>query len=141
MKYQYDGYNWLVRLDKGERLVESLNSLIKSEKITGAWLSGLGSCSHAEVGYYDLATKQYVFKELNKPMEILSLQGNVGISGDELSIHIHAMLADESLGVVGGHLKELTVSGTCEIFLHKWWGKPGISRQFDETTDLKLLDL
>jgi predicted DNA-binding protein with PD1-like motif len=140
MKFQYDGFNWLLRLEKGELLVESLTKLIKDENIRGAWVSGLGGVSWAELGFYSLDTKQYKWKKFEQALEITSLQGNIAWSGEELVLHLHGTFSDDNLQAYGGHVKEAEVAGTCEILLHRWY-KPGLERSEDEETGLKLLDL
>lgn len=140
MKWKFDGYNWLVRIEKGEKLVETLTRLVKNENIKGAWISGLGGAEWAELGFYDLPTKAYKWQKLDRPLEITNLQGNVSWDGEEPVLHIHGTFSDENLQAYGGHVKELEVAGTCEILLHKWY-EQGLARSQDDETGLKLLDL
>ena len=140
MKFQFDGFNWLVRLEKGELLTESLIKLIRDEKITGAWVSGLGGAQWAELGFYDLPAKQYKWQKIGRALEITSLQGNVAWSGEEPILHIHGSFSDENMQALGGHVKELEVAGTCEILLHRWY-KQGLNRSQDDEVGLKLIDL
>ncbi len=140
MKYRFDGYNWLVRLEKGEKLVETLTQVVKDQKVGGAWISGLGACAWAEVGYYDLDAKQYEFKKLDGPLEILGLQGNVAWQNNEPVLHIHGTFSDKEMKAFGGHIKELEVAGTCEVLLHRWY-ESGLARKIDGETGLNLLDL
>jgi hypothetical protein len=140
MKFKFDGYNWLVRLEKGEPLVASLVKLVKQEGVSGAWISGLGAAQSAELGFYDLDTKQYHWKKFDQLMEITSLQGNVAWNGEEPAVHMHGTFSDSNMQAFGGHVKELIVGGTCEVLLHRWYeGK--LNRSEDPETGLKLLDL
>lgn len=140
MTYKFDSFNWLVRLEKGELLVEVLTQLVKDQKIKGAWLSGLGAAEWAELGFYDLPTKQYNWQKLSQPLEILSLQGNVAREDDMPVLHIHGTFSDQNMQAIGGHVKELEVAGTCEILLHRWYHE-SLNRSQDPDTGLKLLDL
>ncbi|HSX27338.1 MAG TPA: PPC domain-containing DNA-binding protein [Patescibacteria group bacterium] len=140
MTYKFDGYNWLVRLERGELLMENLTSLVKEQKIGGAWVSGLGGATWAELGFYSLETKDYIWKKLEQALEITSLQGNVARDGEEPVIHLHGTFSDKDMQAYGGHVKELEVAGTCEILLHRWY-EPGLKRTQDDQTGLKLLDL
>lgn len=140
MKYRFDGYNWLVRLEKGEKLVESLLEIARTENIKGAWLSGLGAAQSAELGFYDLESQEYRFQTVNKLMEITSLQGNVAWLDGEPVLHIHGTFSDDKLQAFGGHVKELVVGGTCEVLLHRWYGEQ-LERQTDPATGLNLLNL
>jgi uncharacterized protein len=140
MKYKFDGYNWLVRFNRGEKLIEGLTQLVKDENIGGAWVSGLGAAEWAEVGFYDLRAKKYEWKKFDQALEITSLQGNVSWNEAEPVLHLHATLSDKDMHAYGGHLKELEVGGTCELLLHRWYeGK--LQRSEDAQTGLKLLKL
>lgn len=140
MTYSFDGYNWLVRFERGELLVEGLTKLISKENIRGAWVSGLGGAEWAELGFYNLDTKAYEWKKLDQLLEITSLQGNVAWQDDKPVLHLHGTFSDQSLAAFGGHVKELAVGGTCEILLHRWY-EAGLSRAHDDSTGLSVLDL
>lgn len=141
MTYKFDGYNWLVRLQKGEKLIESLVKIIEKESIKGAWISGLGGALSAELGFYDLEKQQYQWQLFNELMEITSLQGNIAWKGDEPALHIHGTFTKADFSAIGGHVKELIVGGTCEILLHRWNAEEGLSRSIDKETGLTLLDV
>lgn len=140
MVYKFDGYNWLVRLEKGELLMENLLKLAKTENIKGGWISGIGASAWVEMGCYNPTTKDYYWKKFDQNFEITSLQGNVSWVDNKPFMHIHGTFADENMHGLGGHIKELEISATCEIFLHNWFGGQ-LARSYDEQTRLKLLDL
>ncbi len=133
------GNNYLLVLKKGEKLVQSLESFAVSKGIKAAWLSGLGAVLDAELAYYDLSRQQYQYHKLNEVLEIASLSGNIAAFEGRHMVHAHIVLSDNSLKTYGGHLKEATVGGTCEIYLQ------AMDEQFDRTRDdetgLKLLGL
>jgi predicted DNA-binding protein with PD1-like motif len=139
-RYAFDGYNWLVRFDKGDLLVEGLTQLVRDENIQGAWVSGLGAALWAELGYYDLDKQAYEWKKLDGPLEIASIQGTVAWEGEEPVLHLHGTLADRQLRAFGGHIKELQVAGTCEILLHRWYADT-LRRVSSPPAQLKPLDL
>lgn len=141
MTYKFDGYNWIVKLSKGELLIESLLEVVKREDIKGAWVSGLGGVLWAELGYYDLEDRQYHWQRLEDVPEITSLQGNVAWKDGEPVLHIHGTFSKKDMSAVGGHVKELAVGGTCEILLHRWYEAEGLTRSLDEETGLTLLDV
>lgn len=140
MKIRADGFNWIVRLERGERLVDSLEKLIKKENLPSVWILGLGAAEWAELGFYDLGKKQYNWKKFDRPLEITGLQGNSSYKDGELVLHIHGSFSDENFNLIGGHVKELEVAGTCEILLHRWY-KENFKRSLDNDTGLSLLDL
>lgn len=141
MTHKYDGYSWIVRLQKGDQLIENLTTFIKKEEIKGAWISGLGGALSATLGFYDLEKQEYIWQDFNELMEITSLQGNIAWKGDEPALHIHGTFTKADFSAIGGHVKELVVSGTCEVLLYKWRGSDGLTRTLDDVTGLTTLDV
>lgn len=140
MKYSFDGHNYLVRLDKGERLAESLERFVTETKIEGAWVSGLGAALEVTLGYYDLEKKEYIWRQFEGLSEIVSLTGN--LARDEAGkfvFHLHGVLSDKDFQAVGGHIRDLTAGGTVELFVHRSY-RP-VTRKLDEHTGLHTLDL
>jgi len=140
MKIRKDAYNWLIRLEREETLISSLNAALVDQNIHSGWVMGIGACEWVELGFYDLKTKEYRWKKFSSPMEILSLKGNVSIKEGKPFLHLHGSFSDENYQVIGGHIRDLEVAGTLEVFLHDWFSSP-INRKFDDNTGLSLLDL
>lgn len=141
MTYRTDGDNWLVKFNKGELLIENLLKVAKEAEIKGAWVSGIGGALWAELGYYSLEDKQYVWQKFHDVPEITSLQGNVAVKDGEPVLHIHGTFSKADFSAVGGHVKELAVGGTCEVLLHKWHQEDGLIRSLDEAVGLPTLDV
>ena len=141
MKYKFDGYNWFAVVKKGELLVENLLAFAKENKVKGAWVFAIGACDFAEFGAFNGKTKNYKFKQHNQQLEIVNIQGNLSWDGQEPIVHLHGTFADENGKTYGGHVKELRVSVTCEIFIHDWFGSDKIERKPDKSIGLNLLDL
>ena len=139
MKHKFDGYNYLVRLEKGEKLVESLLSFAKQQKIAGAWISAIGAVSNIELGFYDLNAQSYKWQSFDQDLEITSLNGSLAWEGEEPIVHLHGTFSDEQMKSVGGHIKEAEIAGTCELFIHVW-NSDQLHRNLDVGTGLKLLD-
>lgn len=77
MEFQKFADTYVVRLDKGEEVIASLQKLCETEQIALASVTGIGAADHAVIGLYDVGQRQYHKTELNGPMEITSLMGNV----------------------------------------------------------------
>jgi len=75
MEYRKFDDKYLVRLDKGEDVVESIKTLCRENKIKLGTVCGIGAVNKAVVGLFETGTKRYHSKELTGDMEITSLTG------------------------------------------------------------------
>ncbi len=139
MKYFVLGLTYVVRLDAGEKIVETLRALCERDAIGGGFFSGIGSVGAAEIGWFDPAAKGYAWTEIPGPSEIVSLTGNITKVDGRPFIHAHIALGDNTLAVRGGHLKEAVVSVTCEITLTRF--RDDIGRMKDEASGFLKLAL
>ena len=139
MKYKKIESTYVIRLEKGERVIEKLLGLCEKEKIKAGYFNGLGALSEVELRHFNLMTKEYSSKKLSGLYEITSLHGNISEMSGKSYIHAHIVVGDSQLNSWSGHLNEATVSATCEIFLVKVDGV--ITRKKDEETGLNLLDI
>lgn len=106
---------WLVCLESGDRVRESLESLCLHLGLEGAEVSGIGGLSDPELGYWRRG--EYQRQILAGNWELLSLLGNISLYQGKPFAHLHVSLAGPDLMVRGGHFFEATVTATAEIFL------------------------
>jgi predicted DNA-binding protein with PD1-like motif len=132
MKYFVFGATYIVRLDAGEKIVETLLALCERDEIGAGLFNGLGAVSGAEIGHFDPAANDYTWIKISGPHEIVSLYGNITKVDGKPFIHAHIALGDKPFTVRGGHLKEAVVSVTCEITLTRF--RDDIGRTKDEAT-------
>ncbi len=136
----FDGYNYIVRLNRGEKLSEAFAQFFSENKLEGASITAVGGAEQIELGFYDLDAKDYLWKTFPDLYEITGLLGTIAL--DETGkpmYHLHGTFADRDFRVVGGHVKDFVVGGTCELFVHRTY-EP-LHRKTDDETGLKLLDL
>jgi len=120
---------------------EDVNTQIKDackihEVKTAIIISGIGQLKKVQLGYFK-EKGNYTKEIFNKPLEILSLNGNICNEDSEYIIHMHAVLGDERKSVLGGHFFEGIVSVTAEIVLLKT--DINAKRKDDNKTGLKML--
>ncbi len=139
MKFKRIGDTIAVRLERGEEIVGSIMALSKSEGIKLATVSAIGAVDYAVFGLYNVEKREYKENTVSKPLEIVSLCGNITLKDCEPYIHLHASFADGEGNVCGGHLNEARISATCEIFVKLVYGS--IDRKIDEITGLNIFDL
>ncbi len=136
MNYRRFGDKYVVRLEKGEELVESIKELAKKEDIMLGRVSGMGAVNRVEVSIYGVETKEYFKKEINEEMEIVSLEGNIARKDGEPILHLHTSVACEDCRVFGGHLHSADISVTAEIIIDVIDGE--LTKEFDEETGANL---
>ena len=117
MQYRQFGNTWMLRIDNGEEIMESLAAMCEEEGILLAQVNAIGASDRAVVGVYDLQEQQYHREELDGFMEIAGLSGSVTAMNGKPYIHLHAVLADRQNVLHGGHLIEARVGATCEMFV------------------------
>lgn len=100
-----------IRLKRGQDLLISIVDFAKENHIkAGVILSGVGCVTKASVRDASGVT----IKEINEPMEIVSLMGTVS----EKRTHLHISFSKEDLTTVGGHLVEgCIINTTCELVI------------------------
>ena len=136
MQYRKSGNTWTVRLDLGEDIIAQLKKLCEDEGIRLGRVEAIGATDRAVIGVYDLEKKEYYPDEINEFMEITSLNGNITAMDGKPYIHLHATLADQRHAVHGGHVVEMRVGATCEMFITVPEGE--ISRTRDEALGINL---
>lgn len=136
MDYRKFGNTYAVRIDLGEDIVENLKKLCTAEQIRLGRVEAIGAADHAVIGVYDLDKKEYYPETIDEFMEITSLNGNITSMDGKPYIHLHATLADQRHGVHGGHVLEMRVGATCEMFVTALEGE--VTRQKDENLGINL---
>ena len=134
------GGNYLVRLERGEAVVESLKGFADRYRIAFAEIRAIGTLDCVTLGYYDAEAKTYNDGTFDEPLEVLNLAGNIarGEDGDRL-VHAHVTLSRSDYTTLGGHLVEGVVGPTLEVIVET--APVTIRRRHDPTTGLELWDL
>lgn len=138
MKSRKSGKAFVLRLEKGEKVAESLSRFCKENKISGAHFCGVGAASRADIAYYSLEDFSYHPKIFEGEFEVLNVTGNVSLIDGRHFVHAHITLSDTKFHAFGGHLNEAVVGPTLEVFLTP---SDKIERKFDDEVKLKLLKL
>ena len=136
MEYRRFADTLVVRMDRGEEIMEQLKIVAEREDIRLACVSALGAVSDFTVGAYDVEKKRYNSNRFQGTYEIVSLTGSINTMNDQYYAHLHLAAADEKGQTVGGHLNEAHISATCEMFIRIIDGR--VDRFHDEETGLNL---
>lgn len=118
MDYKKFGDTYVIRLDPGEEIVQSMLTLAARENIKLAHLRGLGAVNNVTLKSFRPDTKQYAAHMYHTDLEIVSFNGNLTTLNGRPYAHFHMAVGDTVGHVYGGHLNKAVVSSTCEIFLN-----------------------
>lgn len=128
MEYRKFGDVYMVRIDLDEDVIESLKKLCEKERIRLGRVEAIGATDHAVIGVFDLVKKEYYPEKVDEFMEIVSLNGNITTMDGKPYVHLHAALADQQHVIHGGHVLEMQVGATCEMFITVLDGEVNRSR-------------
>ena len=128
---------WMVRIKRGEKIIEQLVEFCEEKGIEGGYLVGIGAVDYVELALYDVEKQEYFSEKFEGAYELANLTGTIGVE-EELIVHAHATLSDSEMRTIGGHLVEARVSGTAEIVVTMC---EKLVKKHDEETGLKLFDL
>lgn len=138
MKYQKEDNDYIITIDKGENVIESITNFCIEHNIDNAYFRGIGAVEFASCGYYALEEKKYYFTKYDELIEVASATGNVMLKDGKPFVHLHAVFTDTTNNAFGGHVEEMRVGVTFEIILTPLSSK--IERKHDECIGLFLID-
>ncbi len=134
------GSDYVLRLEQGDDIIETLRRFAETKRIRAAFFEGIGSLNQAKLGHYDFNdTKTYKYETFKEDLEILTLSGNISTMDRKALPHAHVTLGRRDFSVIGGHLEEGSTANMVEIGLGKRPGK--LVKAHDERVGLNLLQL
>ena len=139
MKFKKVDSKYLVKVSKGERIVEAIIKFCRENGIKSGAFYGIGALNHVELMVYHADRRGYSTKTIDGDMEILNITGNVAFLDGKHMVHAHITLSDTDLQAIGGHLKEGIVSGTLELVFTDF--NVELNRKPDSETGLNILDI
>lgn len=140
MDYKKMNQTYYLRIDKDEKIFETIQKLCQIEGIQNGHFSGIGACDVVTLATYIPEKNDFVEHQVTGMLEMVSLSGNIALdSKGELSLHSHgtfSYLEDEKVQVIAGHLIEAQISYTGEIVLEVTPQK--IKRKFDVAVGIEV---
>ena len=138
MEYRVFGESIWIRLDVGDEVLDSIQSVCEKEKVGLATVSGIGAVRRAVLGLYQVSCKQYTENTIEGDFEMVSLLGDVTQMDGKPYLHLHASFGNAKSEMFGGHLKKAIISVTGEICIKKIAGN--IGRKQDSETGLNVFN-
>lgn len=136
MEYRRFGSTCVVRMDRGEEILEQVKTLALKEGIRLASVQALGAVNDFTVGVFKTAEKRYDANTFQGDFEIVSLTGTINTMDGEFYAHLHMSAGDGKGHMFGGHLNRAVVSATCEMVVTEIPG--AVDRAFHEEIGLNL---
>jgi len=100
----------------GDEVRSGLNEFAQKYQVKSAHYTAIGDVFSAKVGFFDYERKMFKVIPINTS-EIASFIGNIAIFNGKPVAHTHVSVADKDGLVRGGHLLELHVGPTLEVFV------------------------
>jgi uncharacterized protein len=108
---------YVLVLSPGEDAVAEINRFAREEELGASQVTAVGAFSRAVVGWFDRAAKDYRRIAVDEQCEVLSLLGDIAVSEDGPTAHLHAVLGLSDGTTRGGHLLEGQVWPTLEVIV------------------------
>jgi hypothetical protein len=124
---------------KGDEIMSGLTEFAVREKLVGGHFSAIGALEHALFGWFDNTRKAFRDIPVNEQVEMISLNGDLGLVNGSPAIHAHGAVAFPDGHVSGGHILEAVAWPTTELFFTAY--ATPLVKERDEETTLYLFDL
>jgi len=132
-----DKNKYVLKAEVGEDVMNELKVFCTEQRIEAASFFAIGAAKEIRIAWFDIHKKEYVQREIQQELEIISLLGNVAVGNGEVIVHAHGSFSDKDMQVMAGHVTKVIVGAACEIVLEKLEGK--IEKAYDSETGLKLM--
>lgn len=137
MEFKKFGSKYVVRLDKGDEILNSITEFCKQTKVSLGNITGIGACDKAVLGVFDCKTQTHIEKEFSGHYEISSLLGNITNLNGEPFVHAHICLSGSDYSTIGGHLHSAVINIIGEIIIDIIDGEVG--REFNSSVGAEAL--
>lgn len=139
MKFAHSTRGYILKLESGEEILESLVAFIEKNRIPSGYFQVIGGVTDVELGYFDLKKNDYDRHTYDGDYELITASGNISDVEGKPFVHTHAVFSDEKFRTFSGHLFKAIVTITVEIFLFPL--DIALIRRPNETINYRELDL
>lgn len=122
----------------GDEALSGLTDFAIEHRIGDAHFTGIGPVAGATLAWLDPAKKIYHRIAVDQQVEVLSLVGDVATFDGKPVVHMHAVLGKPDGSPVSGHVFELHVNPTLEVFLTV--NTTALKKRPDADSGMKLID-
>jgi uncharacterized protein len=123
---------------RGDEALSGLTDFVLQHKIGDAHFTGIGAISGATLAWLDPGKRIYHRIPVVEQAEVLSLMGDVATFDGKPIVHMHAVLGKSNGTPVGGHVFELNVNPTLEVFMTV--NSTPLKKKPDDESGMKVID-
>jgi len=129
---------YAVVFSKGDEAMSGLTDFALKYGVGDAHFTGIGAVSSATMAWLDPANKVYHRISVPEQVEVLSLIGDVATFNGRPVVHMHAVLGHPDGTTTGGHVFELNVNPTLEVFVTV--NSTPLKKRPDDASGMKVID-
>ncbi len=141
------GRRYVLVLDRGEELMAQVKAFAERERLRAAEFTAIGAVSAGRLAAFDPDRCEYVNIADPGQAELVSLNGRITLPQDadpanppsERQLHVHCVLSREDGSAIAGHVFELVIRPTCEVFVAE--SAEHIARREDPDSGLPVIEL
>lgn len=123
----------------GDEVRSGLTEFAREYRIKSAQYSAIGDATFVKVAFFDYDKKMFKAIPINEPSEVASLTGDIALFNGNPVAHTHVSIATEDGALKGGHLLELVVGPTLEVFVTVY--RTPLFKKIDPRYDAAVIDL
>lgn len=138
VKSSRDEKVYAVIFHAGDEALSGLTDFANRYHIADAHFTGIGAVGSATLGWLNLAQKQYHAIPVTQQCEVLSMIGDIATFNGKPVVHTHVVLGHHDGTTVGGHVWELHVNPTLEVFVTA--NSTPLKKKPDDASGMKLID-
>ncbi len=129
---------YVVIFSKGDEALSGLTDFAMKYGARDAHFTAIGATNEATLGWLDPTAKLYHGIPVTQQVEVLSMMGDIARFAGKPIVHTHDVLAKPDGTTVGGHVFELHVNPTLEVFVTA--NQVLLQKKPDPASGMKLID-
>jgi predicted DNA-binding protein with PD1-like motif len=141
------GRRYVLVLERGDELMAEVKAFAEQERLRASDFTAIGAVSSAKLAAFDVETREYVDIPDPGQVELVSLNGRITLPQDadpsdppaERQLHVHCVLSYEDGTTLAGHVFELVIRPTCEVFITE--SAENVARREDPDSGLPVISL
>ncbi|MGI8770763.1 MAG: PPC domain-containing DNA-binding protein [Acidobacteriaceae bacterium] len=129
---------YVVIFSRGDEALSGLTDFAQQYHVSDAYFTAIGAAQGATLAWFDPQRKAYKLIPVPGQTEVASMVGDIALYHGKPIVHTHAVLGLNDGSARAGHVIEMHVSPTLEVFVTT--DETDLHKKLDEATGLTLID-